>query len=122
MQIDNGQNFSLPASVVLNGSGYGVIRVAPAGESWQVVFMTIQCDTNVNEASFRVYSPILGDPYIKDTSGMGSSGDTSDTVYFLNDGQALFLEWSGGDAGTTARANLTYFKTVPENRGFRAFH
>jgi len=121
MQIDNSQNFSLPASVVLNGSGYGVIRIAPAGESWQVILLTIGVSSNNSEASFRAYSPILGPSYVKDTSEMGSTGDTSDTTYFLNDGTPLFLEWTGGDPGATARANLVYFKTVPSGRGFRAF-
>jgi len=108
-------------SVVLDGSGYGFIRLAPAGEKWQVLRTNVRVSTHVNEAIVKIYIGQIAVLNQTDGSMSGSSGDTSDSVIYLNDGDAMIIEWSGGDAGATATVVITGWSSVPD-RGFRAVH
>lgn len=107
------------ASVVLNGAGYGAIRLAPAGAAWDITRLSVKVSTNTLEAICRVYNGQIGQLYVIDTTFIGSSGSTTDTVYHLEDGQAIYVEWTGGDAGATATVNFSGVQSTPEG-GFRA--
>ena len=108
-------------SVTLDGSGYGVVRLAPAGEKWEVRRTRTECSTATNEATVKVYRNQVAPRYVIDGTYSGSTGDTSDTVYYLEDGQAVIIEWSGGDPGATATVTLSGWRSEPSG-GFRAIH
>jgi hypothetical protein len=96
-------NFSYTQSVVLDGSGNGVIRLAPQlAKSWTVRYLTMRCSSAVREALGYVYANYVGDAYLLDNTFTAASGDTTDTVYDVPDGHCLQIRWVGGDAGATA--------------------
>lgn len=113
--------FTYPYQVTLNGVGYGFIRVAPAGRAWRVVSNNVRVTPPVvAEAKLRTYVQQIGAQYQRDTSDMGSTGDTSDTEYILQDGQPMFFEWTGGDAGKVAYVTVSGWETVDGSGVFRA--
>jgi hypothetical protein len=109
----------IPAKVTLNASGYGFIRFAPAGTSWKVTSISVKATTATLEATVAIYRRQIGTLYIVDGTNSGSTGDTTDSVLELTDGEPLFVEWTGADANVVAYATLRGMQTVPE-RGFRA--
>jgi hypothetical protein len=118
---DEAARFSTNSNVTLDVNGYGAIRLAPAGQKWQITSTNVLCSTRVAEARCRVYIGQVSDSNVIDGTYSGSSGDTSDTVYYLNDGEAMWVEWSGGDPGAIATVKINGWTSVP-NRGFRAVH
>lgn len=109
----------LTVTTIADGSGSGVIRIAPAGEDWQIKYIHVQASTRVLEAVSTNYQQYIGAQYIKDATRTGSSGDTSDVVIDLNDGTPVYIVWTGGDSGTTYTANVSGTKSVIGG-GFRA--
>lgn len=93
--------------VTLDGSGYGYIRFAPVGTSWEITSASVACSSAAKEAVCRVYRGLIGPVYMIDQSVSGSTGDVTNTVYKLNDGEALLVEWTGGDPGATATCRLS---------------
>lgn len=110
----------LSASVVLDGSGNGTVRFAPVGATWFIDRIAVKVSTRVLEATAYMYQGFIGDQYLISNTLTGSTGDTStgDNI-MLTDGQALYVVWSGGDAGATATAIVSGRQTVTQ-RGFRA--
>lgn len=108
-------------STVLDGVGYGYVRLAATGEKWEITRTFVACSTRTSEASCRIYANAISLANAIDGTHSGSSGDTSDTRYYLEDGQAIFVEWTGGDPGATATVTLSGWKSVPDG-GFRAVH
>lgn len=108
-------------NVVLDGTGYGYIRLSPTGEKWQVTRTHVECSDRTNEAECRLYDGYVATTTIIDGTYAGSSGDTSDVTYYLEDGEAVFIVWTGGTAGATASVTLSGWKSLPEG-GFRAVH
>ncbi len=112
--------------VVLNGSGYGVIRFAPQGERWEILGMTLQCSDFAGPPQFeaigRIYLDTISMGNVRVTSYAASSGNTAsaagDPIY-VTDGQAMWIEWTGGTPGVTAFCTFRGFKSDP-NGGFRA--
>ncbi len=109
-------------SVVLDGSGNGAIRFAPAGTKWQIDNISVQVSTAVNEATATVYKRQIGAAYRHSGTYAGSTGDNNqlEQPILLNDGEAMWVVWQGGDAGATATAVVIGKRTVPSTRGFRA--
>jgi hypothetical protein len=107
-------------SVVLDASGNGVLRFAPAGTQWEVQNISVQASSNTLEATATVYKRQIGDVYRHSGTYAGSSGDNNqlEQPIRLTDGEALYVVWEGGDVGATATAVITGRKTVPQ-RGFR---
>jgi hypothetical protein len=106
-------------TVVLNGAGYGAIRFAPAGTRWQIQNVSVRVSSAINEATATIYKGYIGPQYRVSGSFAGSSGDNDpDTRITLEDGEAMYVEWSGGDAGATATAIVRGVQAVPA-RGFR---
>lgn len=102
-------------------TGTGIVRLAPAGEQWEIRTTNVLCSTRVNESLCRVYRDQIGDIYVIDGTYSGSSGDTSDTVIQLTDGQPLYYVWTGGDIGATATVRVTGYRSQI-GRGFRAVY
>lgn len=106
-------------SITLDGSGNGTVRLAPAGEKWEVRRTRVECSTSTTEAVVRLYRNQVAPRYVIDGTESGSTGDTSDTVYFLEDGVGVIVEWTGGDPGATATVTLSGWRSNPIG-GFRA--
>lgn len=102
-------------------TGTALIRLAPAGEQWEINLSNVLCSSRVNEALCRVYRDQIGDMYVIDGTYSGSSGDTSNTVIYLTDGQPLYFVWTGGDIGATCTVRVTGWKSQDRN-GFRAVY
>ena len=119
--MDEAYRFSMQQQITLDANGYGYIRLAPAGKKWQITSINVLCSTHVLEARARIYVDQIGDAYAIDGTYSGSSGDTSDTVFYLTDGQPMYVEWSGGDVGTIASVRVLGWASVM-NMGFRAVH
>jgi len=105
--------------VVLNSSGYGALRVGPTGEQWWISRTMVRCSTRDNEAVCTMYQTNIGANFQRDITYTGSTGDTSDTQFHITDGDAMWLEWIGGDPGTTATATISGTRSNPYG-GFRA--
>lgn len=106
--------------VTLDASGNGTAILRPSGENWSVSALTVNTSTRTIEASVRVYKNYVGDGYLVDSTISGSSGDTSDTVHQLNDGDSLIVVWSGGDPGANGFAIARGVASDFSDGGFRA--
>lgn len=110
--------FRYQAQVTLDVNGYGAVRVGPAGRDWIVESLSVRTNTRVLEAQFKVYANNIGELFTVDGTRSGSSGDTSDTVHYVHDGEGLWFEWSGGDASATAVAVYSGAEYLPGTGGF----
>lgn len=108
-----------PASTVLDSSGIGSVTLQAKGQKLQIISTRVKCSSAVKEAVARIYRGTQG--YEVEGSLAGSTGDTSDTVFYLNDGDVLTVVWTGGDVGATATAIFSGWASVPGS-GFRAVH
>jgi hypothetical protein len=109
------------ASVTLDASGNGMVSFAATGVKLQINYTRVSVTTNTKEAIATIYKGQVGAAYQIEGSMAGSSGDTSDTVFYLNDGERIYIVWTGGDVGAVATAVVTGWQSVP-GRGFRAIH
>lgn len=109
------------ASVVLDANGNGRVRFQASGQKIQIISTRVSVSTNVKEAIATIYKGNIGATYQIEGSLAGSSGDTSDTNFYLNDGESIYIVWIGGDVGATATATVSGWASVP-GRGFRAIH
>lgn len=111
--------FSTSANTLLDQDGNGVITLAPRGEKWQIDLSNVVCSTHILEAEVRVYIGQIADMNQIDGTYSGSSGDRSDTVIYLHDGEQVIFVWQGGDPGAQATVKITGWTTTPVG-GFRA--
>lgn len=95
------------------------IRFGPYGESWHITRISVKCSTKVLESAATIYRGQIGDLYIQDVSYTGSTGDTSDTVHDLVDGENMYVVWTGADNGATATITISGTRSMPQG-GFRA--
>ena len=109
------------ARVTLDANGYGTVRLAPTGEKWEVTHVHVECSSRISESECRWYLGQISPSTIIDGTYSGSTGDTSDTIAYLEDGQAMHFEWKGGDAGAIATVSVSGWKSPPDG-GFRAVH
>lgn len=111
----------ISGQVVLDSTGGGALRFAPAGEEWDVQNLSVRASSAVKEATADVYIGQVGSIYRHSGTYAGSSGDnnTLETPIHLQDGSPIFVVWTGGDVGATATATVSGQKSVP-GRGFRA--
>jgi hypothetical protein len=108
-------------SVTLDANGNGTVRFQAQGQKIQIISTRVTCSTNVKEATATIYKGNIGQSYEIEGSMAGSTGDTSNTNFYLNDGDSLYVVWVGGDIGATATAIISGWASVP-GRGFRAVH
>ena len=105
------------ASVTLDGSGNGTLRLGPDNrEHWQVAVASVSCETAVAEAQCKLYAgPSASAQYFVDGTRSGSTGDSTDRLSTFDFGKTtvpyVWAVWAGGDAGTSAWLNLSGTKT-----------
>ncbi len=118
--MDNGILGPFPGSLVLDGNGYGALRFAPAGRTWDVYNVSVAVSSNINEATATIYKGQIGAVYRHSGTYAGSSGDNNqmDVPLHLEDGEAMYVVWENGDPGATATAVISGRQTVPGG-GFR---
>jgi len=106
------------AVTTLDGSGNGFAKVGPlsAREVWNPVTAAVSANANpTNEAQCAIYvGQDKTQSYFRDLTFTGSTGDSSGKVSGLSVrcGEYVWAVWSGGDAGATARLNVTGDKDV----------
>lgn len=98
--------------VVLDGSGNGQVTFQPNGSNARITNLFVKVSTVVNQAQCKIYLGTVSDSNIVNVTNSGSTGAAASGQIDINDGQTLFVVWSGGDAGATATATFTGV-TVP---------
>lgn len=112
---------SVTLATVNGVTGYGLIRFSPNGEKWQITRVHVECSSRVSEAQARLYLGQVRTDTVIDGTYSGSSGDTTTDSIYLEDGQTLFVEWTGGVNGAVAVVTASGWKSSPQG-GFRAVH
>ena len=105
------QQFS--TSTTLDGSGYGYVRLAPSGRTWDINNMSVRCSTTTLEAICTVYRGLIGPDYRIAGTFSGNSGDNNTDLIHLEDGNAIIVEWTGGDPGCTATVTISGSQSLP---------
>jgi hypothetical protein len=95
------------ANVTLDANGYGAVRLAPSAKTWDIRYLTVRVSTRVAESRVSIYDNFIGAQWLIDTTPRGSSGDTTDTHIHIDDGNAIWVVWEGGDPGATATVTYT---------------
>lgn len=108
-------------SATLDGSGNATVSFQAVGQNVMVTRVAVRCTTAVNEAIAYVYKGQIGDPYLIEGSLAASTGDSSDTITPLADGEKIYIVWTGGDAGATATATVSGNAEIGSG-GFRAVY
>jgi hypothetical protein len=109
----------ISSQVTLNAAGYGFVRFQAVGQNVQVTNMSSRCSTTVLEATGTVYKGQIGVPYRLSGTFTASSGDNNTDTIQLNDGEALFFEFTGGDVGAIGTVTISGTASVGSG-GFRA--
>jgi hypothetical protein len=95
--------------VVLDGSGYGVVSLAPKSfRTWQVTTINVRTDQGVTQAPVpqcTVYLGSIGDGQIVAQTWMGSRATATGTT-LVQPSQPLIIEWTNGVAGSRATVSL----------------
>lgn len=111
--------FASSVSALENGLVVATVRLAPAGETWNVNRVYVKGSSAVLEAKATTYRGQIADAFAIESSISGSTGDSTDTPLFLNDGEAFWVQWVGGDLGATFTATLSGWRSTPQG-GFRS--
>ena len=98
------------ATVVLNATGQGVASLGPTRvkEHWQPISVFVSVDTQVLEATAALFvGTTFQSATQMGTTSLGSNGDTCGTPGLeLPAGYQIFIQWTGGDAGSTATMHV----------------
>lgn len=103
---------SYPIATVLDGSGNGTISFQPNGSTVSISRLFVQVSTSVQQATVTLYKGSLNAANAIGTVVSGSTGGLASGQIFVTDGQTLYVQWTGGDAGATATATFSG-KQVP---------
>lgn len=112
---------SFYATTVDDGSGNtggATIRIQPAAKEWRIDNLNVRCATRIHEGTAVVYQNFVGAQYQVDLTRSGSSGDTSDTIHYLHDGDALIVVWTGADIGQQVTLTIVGQEYLPGEGGF----
>lgn len=93
-------------SVVLNGSGGGTVTFQPNGKNARITTLFVKASTSVLQAQVALYKGVVADSTIVGSTVSGSTGAPAFGNIDLQDGETLFVVWTGGDAGATATATF----------------
>lgn len=96
-----------PVSVVLDGTGYGMISFQAVGGNVRLTGRAVRATTTTNQAVASTYRSQIGPNYYVDGTNSGSTGDSLSAIIELIDGEILYVVWVGGDPGATATATFT---------------
>lgn len=124
MAVD-ASRFTASGTGTVDANGRATITLGPHGEKWEIdsirVYVQAPSGSQLLEGKCIVYHNLEAAGYNVDGTEAGSTGDTSDTTHYLEDGNSLIFVWSGADATGTANAVVRGWRSVPD-RGFRAVH
>lgn len=95
----------IPLQVTLDGSGNGTVTFQPNGTDARVKNLYVMVSTQTAQAVVTIYRGQLNIPLA--TIPSGSTGGSATGNIDLRDGEILYIVWTGGDAGATAKATLT---------------
>lgn len=96
----------IPLSVVLNGSGGGQVTFQPNGSNARITNLFVKVSTTTNQAICTMYKGQIADSNIVSNTNSGSTGAPATGAIDLQDGETLYIVWTGGDAGATAFATV----------------
>jgi hypothetical protein len=115
--------FSAQGQATVNASGRAVVELGPHGNKWEIdsvrVYITPPSGGQVLEAKCVIFDTVEAPGYQIDGTEAGSTGDTSDTKHYIEDGKRLVVVWSGADVGGTAIVTVRGWQSLP-HRAFRA--
>lgn len=111
---------SLPASVVLDGSGNGQILVSPdrGSVSWEVTRISVRTNQGLMQSPFPQaelfdsITPVQSASYGATYAGHNDIFDTSGDPIEIGSNDAILIVWTGGIAGTTASAIIRGHKIL----------
>jgi hypothetical protein len=109
------------ASAVIDASGYAAVSFQATDKKLEINNLSVVVSTHVKEALATVYKGQIGALYRISGSYAGSSGDSNSDTIYLNQGETIYVVWTGGDVGATATATISGWASVPDG-GFRAVH
>jgi hypothetical protein len=96
-------------SVVLNGSGYGTVTLAPESfRTWLITAINVrtsQTPTQTPVPQVTVYRGAVGGAIVAQTY-MGSRATAGGSPIRVQPSEPIIVEWTNGIAGTTATAWL----------------
>jgi hypothetical protein len=98
-------------NVTLDSTGYGTVQIGPHGMDWKISYLAVKATPNTVEATVKVYRNVLSDYGFQELTNSGSSGDNTDTIWYLHDGEFLIVEWSLGYAGAVAVVTVKGLQT-----------
>jgi hypothetical protein len=107
------------ASVVLDASGNGTLRMVPYSGSltWLPSVVSVKASSAAAEAQCRNYiGADTSDQWFVDGTLSGSSGDSTDAVtgrQVDTHGNALWAVWTGGDPGAVATMTVAGTESRP---------
>lgn len=122
MQLPNGPFGPIPGSVTLNGSGNGTLTFQPNGKNARItnlfgrVAPVSPATTPTNQAVVNVYLGQVADSNRVFNNNSGSTGFSANGQIDVQDGQTLYVVWTGGDAGAIASATFSG-TTIPFGQG-----
>ncbi len=97
------------ARVVLDGSGDGQVSTGPNGtERWHVTRITVVTDQGVTQTPIPlcgIYTDSIDPGNVYDITYTGSQ-DATDADLWLEKGQLLWAQWTGGIPGTTGTVSV----------------
>lgn len=102
------KNFdAYPVQIVLDSNGAGTVQFQPNGSHINVTRLYVQVATTVKQASVTLYKGSVSPANAIGTIVSGSTGGLATGQIYVQDGQILYVVWSGGDAGATATATFS---------------
>jgi hypothetical protein len=102
----------IPLTVTLNGSGYGYVTFQPNGKNVRISTLFVAVSTSTKQAVAKLYKGQISNDNLINNTNSGSTGAPAFGNIDLLDGETLFVEWTGGDAGSIAKATVVG-KTIP---------
>jgi hypothetical protein len=106
------------ATVKLDGSGNGTVKLGPASskERWYPQVTSVRVSTATNEAVAKIYAgDAVKDQNFVDGTFSGSSGDASDRVsgQEITYGNWIWAAWTSGDINAVATLVVYGEKEIP---------
>lgn len=109
MREDQGL-LEVSATVILDSNGDGTIDfgVQNAWQRWEVTTVVVSTNQAKNQTPYpvaAVYAGPIAEPYVQGVSWTGNQ-DTFSGVVNVHEGSDLHVVWTGGIAGTVAKARV----------------
>ena len=109
------------ARATLSAAGYGAVQFQATDKKLEINNLSVICSSNVLESIATVYKGQIGALYRLSGSYAGSTGDSNTDKILLDQGESIYVVWTGGDVGAVATATISGWASTP-GRGFRAVH